>query len=141
MIETVLKASKEFDVRFSEVDSMNIAWHGSYALYFEDAREEFGRVFGLSYQLFKDEGYPAPLVELNFKFIKPLLHGQRARVDITYHNSQAAKIVFNYEIRLIEDNSLVTTGTSTQVFLDMGLNLMWINPPFYEEWKKKHDLL
>ena len=48
-MEKVLKASKEFDVRFSEVDSMNIVWHGSYALYFEDAREEFGRVFGLSY--------------------------------------------------------------------------------------------
>ena len=139
--EVILKASKEFDVRFSEVDSMNIVWHGSYALYFEDAREEFGRIFGLSYQLFRDEGYPAPLVELNLKYIKPLLHGQRARVDIIYRNSPAAKIVFDYEIHLAEDNSLVTTGTSTQVFLDMGLNLMWMNPPFYEEWKKKHDLL
>ena len=139
--EVILKASKEFDVRFSEVDSMNIVWHGSYALYFEDAREEFGRVFGLSYQLFRDEGYPAPLVELNLKYIKPLLHGQRARIDITYRNSPAAKIVFDYEIRLVEDNSLITTGTSMQVFIDMGLNLMWINPPFYEEWKKKHNLL
>ena len=141
MVEIVLKASKEFNVRFSEVDSMNIAWHGSYALYFEDAREEFGRVFGLSYQLFKDEGYPAPLVELNFKFIKPLLHGQRACVDITYRNSPAAKIVFNYEIHLVEDNSLVTTGTSTQVFIDRELNLMWPNPSFYEEWKKRYELL
>ena len=141
MDEVMLKASKEFDVRFSEVDSMNIAWHGSYALYFEDAREEFGRVFGLSYQLFKYEGYPAPLVELNFKFIKPLLHGQRARVDVIYRNSPAAKIVFNYEIHLVEDNSLVTTGVSTQVFLDSELNLMWTNPSFYEEWKKKYNLL
>ena len=139
--EIILKASKEFDVRFSEVDSMNIVWHGSYALYFEDAREEFGRMYGLSYQLFRDEGYPAPLVELNLKYIKPLLHGQRARVDITYRNSPAAKIIFDYEIHLVDDNSLVTTGTSTQVFLDMGLNLMWMNPPFYEEWKKKHNLL
>ena len=139
--EVMLKASKEFDVRFSEVDSMNIAWHGSYALYFEDAREEFGRVFGLSYQLFKDEGYPAPLVELNFKFVKPLLHGQRARVDITYRNSSAAKIIFDYEIHLVDDNSLVTAGTSTQVFLDKEFNLMWTNPSFYEEWKKKYNLL
>ena len=98
MDEVILKASKEFDVRFSEVDSMNIAWHGSYALYFEDAREEFGRVFGLSYQLYFENECPAPLVELNFKYIKPLLHGQRARVDITFRNSRAAKVVFDYEI-------------------------------------------
>ena len=141
MSEVILKASKEFDVRFSEVDSMNIVWHGSYALYFEDAREEFGRMFGLSYQLFKDEGYPVPLVDLSFKYIKPLLHGQRARVDITYRNSFAAKIIFDYEIYLAEDNSLVTTGTSTQVFLDKEFNLMWTNPSFYEEWKKKYNLL
>ena len=40
-----LRASKVFDVRFSEVDSMNVVWHGSYMLYFEDAREEFGRKY------------------------------------------------------------------------------------------------
>ena len=37
-----LTASKEFDVRFSEVDAMNVVWHGAYPLYFEDAREAFG---------------------------------------------------------------------------------------------------
>ena len=38
-----LKTSKTFEVRFSEVDSMNVVWHGSYPLYFEDAREAFGK--------------------------------------------------------------------------------------------------
>ena len=47
MIE--LKASKEVEIRFSEVDSMNVVWHGSYPLYFEDAREAFGKKFGLAY--------------------------------------------------------------------------------------------
>ena len=141
MDEVELKASKEFDVRFSEVDSMGIVWHGSYALYFEDAREEFGRVFGLSYQLYFENECPAPLVELNFKYIKPLLHGQRARVDITFRNTRAAKVVFDYEIYLVEDNSLATTGTTTQVFVDKGHNLMITNPSFYEEWKKKNNLL
>lgn len=141
MENKILKASKEFEVRFSEVDSMNIVWHGSYALYFEDAREEFGRVYGLSYQLYFENECPAPLVELNFRYIKPLLHGQRARVDITFRNMRAAKIVFDYEIYLIEDNSLVTTGTSIQVFVDKNYNLMLTNPPFYEEWKKKNGLL
>ena len=141
MAEIILKTSKEFDVRFSEVDSMGIVWHGSYPLYFEDAREEFGRVFGLSYQLYFENECPAPLVELNFKYIKPLLHGQRARVDITFRNTPAAKVIFDYEIRLVEDDSLITTGTSTQVFVDKNLSLMFTNPPFYEEWKKKNNLL
>ncbi|MDR3268222.1 MAG: acyl-CoA thioesterase [Tannerella sp.] len=136
-----LKTSKEIEVRFSEVDSMNIAWHGSYALYFEDAREAFGKTFGLSYRNYFANGYFAPLVDLHFNYKQPLFHGQQARVDITYRNVPAAKVIFDYEIRLLTDNSLITTGTSTQVFLDEKYNLVWTNPPFYEEWKKKYHLL
>ncbi|MDR2679686.1 MAG: acyl-CoA thioesterase [Tannerella sp.] len=141
MDEVILKASKEFNVRFSEVDSMNIVWHGSYALYFEDAREEFGRVYGLSYRLYLENECPAPLVDLNFRYLKPLLYGQRARVDISFRNTRAAKIMFDYEIHLTEDDSLVTTGSSIQVFVDREYNLLITNPPFYEEWKKKYNLL
>jgi len=141
MNEVLLKASKEFDVRFSEVDPMNVVWHGSYALYFEDAREEFGRKYGLSYQLFFENGCPAPLVDLNFKFVKPLLHGHRAYVNIIFRNTPAAKIIFDYEIRLMEDNTLVTTGRSVQVFMDKNHNLMLTNPSFYEEWKRKYNML
>ena len=138
--EVKLRASKEFDVRFSEVDSMNIVWHGAYPLYFEDAREEFGRIYGLSYQLFRFCECPAPLVELYFRYVKPLLYGQRARVEVAYRNTPAAKIIFDYEIRLTVDDSLVTTGRSTQVFIDKNNDLLLTNPPFYEAWKKKYNL-
>lgn len=120
---------------------MHIVWHGSYALYFEDAREEFGRVFGLSYHEYIANEYFAPLVDLNFQYKKPLLYGQRARIDITYRNTPAAKVIFDYEIRLLDDDSLIATGFSTQVFLDREYRLMWTNPPFYEAWKKKHGQL
>ena len=66
MIE--LRASKEFTIRFSEVDSMNVVWHGSYPLYFEDAREAFGKKYGLEYMSFFDNGYFAPLVELTYRY-------------------------------------------------------------------------
>ena len=46
-----LFASKEIEVRFSEVDSMGIVWHGSYAKYFEDAREEFGKKYNLTWYM------------------------------------------------------------------------------------------
>ena len=136
-----LKTSKEFEVRFSEVDSMNIVWHGSYALYFEDAREQFGKEFDLTYMGYFDKGYYAPIVDLSFHYKKPLLYGQKARVDITYRNIPAAKVVFDYEIRLLSDDSLIATGQSTQVFLDHDYKLIWSNPPFYEAWKRKHGLL
>jgi acyl-CoA thioester hydrolase len=138
---TILKASKEVEVRFSEVDSMNIVWHGSYALYFEDAREAFGLKYGLGYLDIFGNGYYAPLVELTFNYKKPMVYGKKARVEISYRNTAAAKIIFDYEIFDVENGALIATGHSIQVFLDKQYQLIWINPPFYEAWKQKWGLL
>lgn len=135
--DKVLMASKQIDIRFSEVDSMNFVWHGSYPLYFEDAREAFGEKYGLGYLLIFDNGYYAPLVDLSFQYKRPLVYGMKIRVDVFYRPTDAAKIVFDYEIHNIEDNCLMATGHSVQVFLDKKYQLVWINPDFYQQWKEK----
>ena len=137
----ILSAKKEIEIRFSEVDSMNFVWHGSYALYFEDAREAFGKKYGLGYLDIFANGYYAPLVDLKFSFKKPLVYGRKARIEISFRNTDAAKIIFDYEIYDLEDNSLVVNGYSIQVFLDKQYQLVWSNPPFFEEWKRKNGLI
>jgi acyl-CoA thioester hydrolase len=137
---TLLSASKEFDIRFSEVDSMNIVWHGSYSLYFEDAREAFGKKYGLGYLLIFNNGYYAPLVDLSFQYKKPLVYGIHPYINIFYRPTDAAKIVFDYEIRDTVDDTLLATGHSTQVFLDKAYQLVWTNPDFYEAWKKQWNV-
>ena len=132
-----LKASKTLEIRFSEVDSMNVVWHGSYSLYFEDAREAFGTKYGLEYMGFYDHGYFAPLVELTFHYKRPIKYGMRPRIDIFYRPTAAAKIVFDYEIRDPKDESIMAIGHSVQVFMDKNYQLVWDNPEFYAEWKKK----
>lgn len=139
--EATLSASHEFEVRFSEVDSMKFVWHGSYALYFEDAREAFGHKYGLDYLTIFGAGYYTPLVDLRFEYKSPLVYGDRARVDITFRNTAAAKIVFDYEIRSVADGRVIAVGRSTQVFLDRDYKLVLYNPPFFEEWKRKNGLL
>lgn len=136
-MKTELRTSKIFDIRFSEVDSMNVVWHGSYPLYFEDAREAFGREHGLEYTGFFEHGYFAPLVELAFHYKKAIRYGMRPRIDIIYRPTEAAKIVFDYEIHDPADETLLATGHSVQVFMDLNYQLVWDNPPFYEEWKNK----
>lgn len=141
MKKTELTASKEITVRFNEVDSMGIVWHGSYALFFEDGREEWGRKYKLGYLDIFNSGFYAPLVSLDFKFKKPLIYGDKAIVKTTYFNSRAAKIIFEYEIISPVDNSVIATGSSVQVFLDKNYELVLYNPEFYHNWKKEYGLL
>ena len=44
-----LSETARIQVRFSEVDSIKMVWHGHYITYMEDAREAFGRKYGLEY--------------------------------------------------------------------------------------------
>lgn len=138
--ETIMKELKvtiPFKVRFSEVDSINIVWHGSYALYFEDAREAFGKEYGLGYYDIFNNGYMAPMVELSFKYHKPLLYNMKPEITIIYRYTDSAKIVFDYEVKDSETGDILVTGHSVQVFMDLSYKLVWNNPEFYEEWKKR----
>jgi len=132
-----LKASKLLDIRFSEVDSMNVVWHGSYMLYFEDARELFGEQYDLSYMGYVRHGYYAPMVEMNIQWKKPILYGMRPRIDIIYRPTVAAKVVFDYEIHDTADESLIATAHSVQVFMDLNYQLVLYSPKFYEEWQQR----
>lgn len=136
----VLKTSKILDIRFSEVDSMNVVWHGSYPLYFEDAREKFGEEYGLDYMSYFNNGYFAPLVDLTFHYRQPIRYGMKPRIDIIYRPTEAAKVIFDYEIRNPVDESIIATGRSVQVFMDKDYQLVWDNPPFYLEWKRKWNV-
>ena len=131
-----LVAEKKIEIRFSEVDVMNVVWHGSYPLYFEDAREAFGAKYGLSYKRYMDEKVFAPIVELDIKYKRPILYGMTPVVRIVYRPTEAAKIVFDYEIYNPETEELMATGRSVQVFMDKNYQLVWANPDFYVEWKK-----
>lgn len=133
----VLSEELDFEIRFSEVDSMNVVWHGSYPLYFEDAREAFGKKYDFGYLKIFSNGYYAPLVDLEFHYRKPIVYGMHPRIKITYHPTDSAKIVFDYKISDTTDGALLAFGRSTQVFMDKEYKLVLFNPPFYEEWKTK----
>ncbi len=135
-----MKDLTSFRVRFSETDPLGIVWHGHYVTYFEDGREAFGHTYGISYQHIRDMGYLAPVVKCTCEYKLPLRHGEEATIETTFVNNPAAKMVFAYRI-LNSRQQLVATGETIQVFTDFDANLVLVNPPFFEAWKKKHGQL
>ena len=125
-------------IRFSEVDSMKIVWHGVYVKYFEDGREAFGNHYGgLGYLEIYDSGYTAPIVELHCSYIHPLVYGDTAIIETKYIYAPSAKIRFEYNIFRESDNTLVASGYSIQVFLNRDGSLEWNNPQFFLNWQNK----
>ena len=131
----------EIIIRFNEVDSMGIVWHGNYAKYFEDGREAFGKDLGLSYLDVYSNKFLIPLVKLDFEYKTPLEYGDSAIIETRYINHAAAKIHFEYTIYNKKNNKIAATGKSIQVFLNIERELVLISPDFFLEWKRKMGLI
>jgi len=132
----------EQDVRFSDVDSLGIVWHGHYVQYFEDGREAFGKQHNLRYLDFYNQGYVVPIVNIQCDYKQVLRYGDRIIIETTYTPCESAKINFTYRLLNSVTGELVVTGSTTQVFLSKdGFTLQLMNPDFFRDWKEKQGLI
>ena len=125
-------------VKFNEADPLGIVWHGNYLGYFEDGREHFGSIFGLTYLDIHKNGYSVPIVQSICNHKKPLKYSDEFRVKTSLVFTLAAKLIFNYEVYNQKDE-LVCSGETTQVFVSKEGELSLTNPDFFEAWKKRVD--
>lgn len=136
-----LKHTTKFTVRFSEVDSMKVVWHGNYLKYFEDGREAFGLAHGLDYLKIYNSGHYTPIVHSEMSYKAPLKYGDSGIIETSFINSAAAKIIHEYKITHAETGKVLVTGKTIQVFTDTDGVLQLNNPTFFEQWKKSKGLL
>ncbi len=140
-IMKVLKDLAEVKVRFGEVDSMGIVWHGNYVKYIEEGRESFGKKYGISYLDIYSHDVMAPVVNMNIDFKKQVQYGDVLIIETEFVNNVAAKIVFKFRIFRKSDDELVATAETTQVFIDMNKEMILYPPEFVLDWKKKVGLI
>ena len=131
-----LTDSKEIKVRFSEVDSMRIVWHGNYLKYLEDGRESFGLKYNFGYLDVYKHQIMIPIVKASCDYKRPLVYGDTVIVETRFISTAAAKIVFEYTIYRKSDMEIVATGSTIQVFLTLGGELLLNAPEFFHDWKK-----
>ncbi len=128
----------ELTVRFSEVDMMKVAWHGSYVAFLEDGREHFGITYpGVGYADYFRTGYVAPVVNLNIDYRQSLRCGDRAIVETRYIYSEGAKLIFEYVVYRKSDMAIMAVAQTTQLFMTAEGEIQYADPDFFVEWKKR----
>lgn len=128
----------ELEVKFSEADPLGIVWHGHYIRYFEDGREAFGEQYGLKYLDFYRSNIVVPIVNIQCDYKRILRYGHKIRLETTYEDTPAAKLLFHYKVFDAATNEQVASGKSVQVFMHREtLELMLYLPQFMTDWKNK----
>jgi acyl-CoA thioester hydrolase len=132
----------EQEVKFSEVDSLGVVWHGHYVRYFEDGREAFGKKYNLRYLDYYAHGYVVPIVNIQCDYKQVLRYGDSIIIETIYVPCEPAKINFKYRLLNPVTGELVVTGSTTQVFLSKDkFTLQLTNPDFFTDWKVAQGLI
>jgi acyl-CoA thioester hydrolase len=128
-----LRAETSRQVRFEEVDSLGIVWHGRYASFFEDARVTLGDRYGIGYMDFHGNGVVTPIRKLHVDYFRPLRFKETFTIECIFHWTEAARLNMEFILRN-RAGETTTTGYSVQMMLDLEGNILLAHPPFYREF-------
>jgi acyl-CoA thioester hydrolase len=120
--------SVTFEVRFPEVDSYGVVWHGHYVQYFEVARNALCAAFGLTPADALAHGYKVPITKVTMDLKRPARLDDRLAVTARLAPPETAKLAMDYEIRRAGTGELFASGTTEQVILDPSGQLLLTFP-------------
>jgi acyl-CoA thioester hydrolase len=124
--ETIVK------VRFNEIDSFQVAWHGHYVTWMEVGRNDLAGRFGLDAGQIAEAGYVAPVVLLEVKYLRPARFGEELRVRTSLRRMETATLEFITTI-IGHDGRKCATGRAVHSLTDKGGVLQYTLPPLVRE--------
>ncbi len=124
----VIQANVTLEVPFFDVDMMDIVWHGHYVKYFEVARCALLDKINHNYTKMRDSGYGWPVVDMQLRYIKGAVFGQKITVTADLIEWQE-RLKINYLICDTQTGERLTRGSSIQVAIELASGEMQFVTP------------
>ena len=123
--ETLIK------VPFFDVDSMNIVWHGHYCKYLEVARCELLDKIGYNYTDMKNSGFMFPIVDMQIKYVQPLVFEQQIRI-VSKLVEWECRLKIDYKIMDADTQQVLTKASTTQAAVNANTKqLQFVCPDIF----------
>ncbi len=119
-------------VRFNEVDSYSVAWHGHYVAWMEIGRNSLSRQFGLAPDDLLKLAYLGPVVSLELKYLRPARFNDKVRICTRLEGDEVGMLCFRCEM-LASDGERLASGVVKHVLTDSAGALQYRLPEEIED--------
>lgn len=126
-------------VRYSETDTMGIVYNSNYYTWFEIARTELCRMWGISYSDWEKKGLLLPVVESYCRYKRPAKYDDEIQLWVRVDDIHLHRVTFEYRIIRASDYKLLAEGWSKHGCTDLNGKLYRKKHPFYL-WVLSHGL-
>ena len=111
----------EVRVRYAETDQMGVAHHSNYLIWFETGRSDLCRAKGFSYKDMEAEDDSFLVVAESYvRYKSPAHYEDLLTIRTRVAEIRSRSIRFIYEVRRMEDDTLIAEGETLHLVTDKG---------------------
>lgn len=103
-------------VRYFETDQMHVAHHAHYFVWFEAARSEFCRKYGIDYRQMEAEGWYLPIIEARCRYRSAARYDDEITVEASVPGPPERTLRFQYTVRRGEEE--IAVGETVQMLVN-----------------------
>jgi acyl-CoA thioester hydrolase len=103
-------------VRYQETDNMGVVYYGNYFTYFEVARTEYLRSFGIAYRDLEKKGVYLLVASASCNYKSPARYDDALTAKTWISEMKNTSLKFEYKLCVAD--RLIATGESVHVFTD-----------------------
>lgn len=132
-------------IKFSEIDMMNVVHHSKYWIWFEEARFNFiENVLGISINDIESSNILIPLIDCSCTYINAIKWSMQIKVIARLELKKSPYIIFHYEVYEVYNDSdkirLLCKSWTKHAFIDKEFKLKLEIPVFFRKEIDKHSI-
>jgi len=116
--EPIIEYTHELRSRYGETDRMGYVYYGRYLEYFEVARTEMIRSYGLSYREMEESGVMLPVIHTENEYKMPILYDEKMQIKVMVFDVPSVRLQTFYEVTTEDSDSIHILGEVSLCFMD-----------------------
>ena len=122
----------ETEVRFAETDQMGVVHHSSYIVWFEMGRVAWMKQVNMPYTEVADSGHHFAVTGIHAAYRASCRFGDTIQIITWLAKLGSRQVEFHYEVRNAATQTLLATGSSEHICVDLAGKMTKIPLTIYE---------
>ena len=114
----LIEYNHELRSRYGETDRMGYVYYGRYLEYFEVARTEMIRSYGLSYREMEESGVMLPVIHSEIEYKIPILYDEKMNIKVMVFDIPTVRLQTFYEVTTPGSDNVHVYGEVSLCFMD-----------------------
>lgn len=116
--EPLIEFTHTLRSRYGETDRMGYVYYGRYLEYFEVARTEMIRSYGLSYRELEESGVMLPVIHSEVEYKAPILYDELMYIKVMVFEIPLVRLQTFYEVTTPVSDAVHVYGEVSLCFMD-----------------------